>query len=310
MLFRFARNAAFALCALGTAGCGTFDWLDGPAPVKAQIAPPAADADAALPTTLEGEIARAHELRVKGQYAEAARALGQLLLVAPDNSQVVGEYGKVLTQEGRPQDALAFIKRAIELRGDDWTLYSVLGVVYDQLDDHAQARIAYEHALVLAPDSAEILNNYGLSRLLAGDLDGAKRLFAQASAANSQNVKIANNVAMLSNMKHPAQETAPPARTPPRHAVATAETPAAAPLGPAVQQTASIQPSAAPVATNAPRVLSQKVPLDPLAGPVARFAAPAVKQASVRTAKVKPVKFQPKPAVLPPPPLRTAADGP
>ena len=44
-----------------------------------------------------------------------------------------------------------------------------------------------------------MLNNYAVSRMLAGDLDGAQRLIAQASAGSNDFPKIANNVAMLSS---------------------------------------------------------------------------------------------------------------
>ena len=37
-----------------------------------------------------------------------------------------------MVQQGRPDDAHAFLKRATELKTNDWTLYSALGVAYDQ----------------------------------------------------------------------------------------------------------------------------------------------------------------------------------
>ena len=37
----------------------------------------------------------------------------------------------------------------MELQPNDWTLYSALGVAYDQLGDQTSARTAYEHALAL-----------------------------------------------------------------------------------------------------------------------------------------------------------------
>src|SRR5437764_437821 len=59
-----------------------------------------ANAIAAASVSLEAELARAQKLRAQGNYAEATKALGQLVLVAPDDARIVGEYGKVLVQQG------------------------------------------------------------------------------------------------------------------------------------------------------------------------------------------------------------------
>ena len=78
-----------------------------------------------------------------------------MMLVASDDPRVVGEYGKTLAEKGRAQDAVQFLTRATELQPNDWTLYSALGVSYDQIGDQASARMAYEHALALKPERAQ-----------------------------------------------------------------------------------------------------------------------------------------------------------
>jgi Flp pilus assembly protein TadD len=94
----------------------------------------AAQADTApkseVPFDLPGQIASAQKLRQDGNLADAVRALSQLMLVAPDDPGVVGEYGKALAQQGDARDAIAFLKRAAQLSPNDWTLYSAMGVAY------------------------------------------------------------------------------------------------------------------------------------------------------------------------------------
>src|SRR5215469_6121763 len=171
----FARTAAVVFCAAWAAGCGS-DASEKPTAPTTAAAQPAAD----LPTTVDGEVARAHKLRLDGRYEESGKALAQILLVAPDDPRAVGEYGKVLAQEGRPGDALPFLARAIQMQPNDWTLYSAEGVAYDQADQHLKARGAYEHALALKPGQPDVLNNYAVSRMLVGDIAGAHRLLDQA----------------------------------------------------------------------------------------------------------------------------------
>jgi Flp pilus assembly protein TadD len=211
-----AMTAASALCLLWTAGCAS----TGATKSQAAAQPPAdaadsmpaempnANADIATltknhPGTIDGELKRAQLLRAKGDYDEAARSLAQIMLIAPDDGRVVGEYGKVLEQQGHSREALPFLKRAAQLSPTEWSLQSALGVAYDQLDDHANARTAYDRALALKPAEASVLNNYAVSRMLAGDYAGAQRLFAKAQANGASNSKIAGNLEKLAALNPP-----------------------------------------------------------------------------------------------------------
>ncbi len=293
-----AWNATSVLCALWLGACASVAPSAGkaasaaPPNVQPASAAPGASSDVAailkdLPGTLDGEIRRAQLLRSKGDFDDAARALTQLMLVAPDDPRVIGEYGKVLAQQGHSQAALPFLKRATELQPKDWTLYSALGIAYDQTDDHAHARLAYEHALALAPGEPVILNNFGVSRMLAGDLTGAQHLLAQAAPGETNNPKIANNTEMLASLRKPAARTPPVSRAP------------IAGVKPNVKMAS--REAVAPPKPIAPDIIMQAVPADPLAGPVKPKALARAKL--TRAAKPKIVTH-----VTPPPALRTAAE--
>jgi len=305
-----ASTAAIALCAFSAAA-----------------APAAGSDEPAKPTTdITTEVAHAHALRQAGQLPEAASALAQIMLMAPDDARVIGEYGKVMAQENRGQDAVAFLKRATQLDPNDWSLWSALGVGYDETNDPKDAASAYQRALALKPGEPAVLNNYGMSRMLAGDMTGAQMMFAQA---RSNDPKVTNNAAMLAEIqatRAPAHMIAAPAPAPakvqqsaqaapkpvvqqpkPQPVEAATQTPktvAPAPAKPTTVATATPPAAtstmnATPTATGAPRVIAsggvvmQAVPKDPLAGPV--------------KPKVTAHKAPAKPA-LPTPALRTAAD--
>lgn len=277
------RAAAVFACALATTGCASLGLGDsasepsGADAAKTAEASPDASGGAVVDgqsTNLDAEIRRAQLLRVQGDFAGAVHVLSQLMLVAPDDPRVVGEYGKVLAQQGRSSDALAFLSRAIELQADNWTLYSALGVTYDQLDERERAETAYKRALALKPDEPTVLNNYAVSQMLAGNLDRAADLLHQAAAHGGDYPKIANNLDMIAQMRAKRGGGPESAIKPaPTTAVAKAVLPATKPSQPAKASVAAagaprpLQPAVA-ARKSTPHVVMQSVPYDPLAGKV------------------------------------------
>jgi Flp pilus assembly protein TadD len=350
MVRAIAMSAASALCLIWAAGCAdTSDSASKAAspsvaaktadgtPVAGGQTPAVAEN---MPITLDGEIQRADQLRIKGDYDEAVRSFAQLMLVAPDDARVVGGYGKVLEQQGHSKDAQAFLQRAVAINPRDWSLQSALGVADDQLDDHKGARTAYQRALALKPGEGSVLNNYAVSLMLAGDYPAAKRMLAEAEARGISNPKIALNLDKLSSLDDVAVASAAPAPQPASSAksapagAATIQTKpvAVANLGASAVQTASAKPASkvtvavtkpmpqsAPPATNTTRVATtapkpltsnvvmEAVPKDPLAGRVKHKEHPEQKLASTAHAPAKPASPKAPVSVAPPPALRTAA---
>ena len=265
-------------CAAIPAQAGWFS-ADDKTAQKADAKPAAQAAgkpDAKLPgTNLEDSIREAQMLRLAGQYPEAVKHLSQLMLLASDDPRVVSEYGKTLASMGRASDAVNFLTRAQQLQPGDWTIYSALGVAYDQIGDQANAKDNYEHALSIKPEEASVLSNYALSRMLAKDPDNARKLAARAEAAGGMgDVKIVRNIAMI-------RELAPEAPVPAPVAMAPQPAP--------VSQPQPAKPAAVAHTTEPHdnRVVMQRVPADPQAGPVAR-------QAAVNDATHAPRSLQPQ----------------
>lgn len=256
---------ALLVCAPALAGCasegGIFSSSDAhKKPAVASNAPTKPGDAANAPTDIEGSVRQAQDLRLAGHYDDAIHILSQLMMVASDDHRVVGEYGKTLAQNGRAQEAVQFLSRAVALQPSEWSYYSALGVAYDQVGDQNSARMAYEQALKLRPGDAAILNNYALSRMLAKDPDGARALMARAEkAGGASDPKIARNIDMVDKLAPPALKTAADA-APADHAPVNMSSPVSS---------ESLPP---PSAQNAPaaaktEVVMQPVPVDPLAGP-------------------------------------------
>lgn len=303
-----AAVSALVLCAAGCAG------TEGSAPQKGAAAPPqkagasvpgaapiaAKTAELPPPTSIEEQLQKAQGLRAQGRLGEATHILAQMVLAAPDDPRVVGEYGKTLVQQGRSDDAVAFLKRATELRPADWTLYSALGVAYDQMDDRKHAKIAYERALALHPGDMAVLNNYAVSRMLAGDLETAQRLLLQAQAADSTNAKVQGNLQRLAQMKA-SRSAATQAKS--ATAVVAGAPKSISPLG-ASSANAAPQPekassslAAAKTAAHKPAASKSVQKTPPPNSTTANKTASATKTAAAKVPAKKPA---------PPPALRTA----
>jgi Flp pilus assembly protein TadD len=270
---------SLALSAMALGGCSTLG-MDDAKPA------PSATAAAAAPSTMapdvETNLQQMRLMRANGDLVGATRIISQLMLVYPDDARVVGEYGKLLVQENRYADATQFLRRAIELQPNEWTYYSAIGVAFDQQGNHADAKTAYERALALKPGEPAVLNNFAMSRMIAGDLTGARALLLQAKANGATDPKIDANLALLDKAAPftPAPAPAMAAATPPRK--------------PVVVQAPSPAHNA-PVALARGGVMMQAVPVDPLAGPVAHKGRPAkvAKAAPHKPAKVAKVAAAP-----------------
>ena len=297
--------ATIALCASALSGCGAFGGSDadsGGTPSRG-----AADNSPMAPD-VEVSVRQAQTMRLAGDVAGATRIMSQLMLVNPDDARVVGEYGKLLVQERASSDAVAFLRRAAQLQPNDWTIYSALGVAFDQTNDRGNARLAYERALALKPGEAAVLNNYAMSRMLAGDPAGARTLLMQAQASGSTDPRIASNLALLDK----TSPALPMPATAPASAMAAARPPkpvARAAMPPViVSNTPAAAGAPKPLVHDGARVVMQEVPIDPLAGPVAKRVAHTPRPSKVAAAPHHAPRLAAATAPKPPKKAKPAAD--
>jgi Flp pilus assembly protein TadD len=275
MAFKPATRISLAIMLLGSSAIGAQAGWFSSSKTDAKDEKAAA---AAPGTNLETSIQQAQALRLSGNYAEAVKHLSQLMMVASDDPGVISEYGKNLAAMGRAQDAVNFLTRAGQLQPTDWTVFSALGVAYDQIGNQKDAQGAYEHALALKPGEPSVLSNYALSRMLANDPVMARNLADRADIANAvaHDTKIAANIALIRSTAPDATAASYAVNTPaPMPSMAP---PQAAPRMPVVSNSMGaprplVAPNngmieAAPQMAQNGGVVMQRVPADPLAGPV------------------------------------------
>jgi Flp pilus assembly protein TadD len=276
-----------------TGGCSLLPFVDAP---QTQVAAPAPNAVKAS-DDLQSVLRDAQAARKGGDLSAAGKMLSQLVLIAPDDARVLGEYGKTLAAEGRSDDALAFLERAIQLQPMDWSLLSAQGVAYDQKGNYQSAQLSYARALILKPGESSVLNNDALSHMQSGDLDGAETLLLQATPGTPDYPRLAQNLALVQKLK--AAQPAKPMEAAPVQPVPV-EPPSVAAIEPAATPVA--EPEAAPVVASTPvdrAELPVPAAVSVTEAPPAPAELPAVPKDTV--SPLRPLKAKSEPAALPKP---------
>jgi Tfp pilus assembly protein PilF len=98
-----------------------------------------------------------------------------------------GEYGV----------AERYFREAVEKAPKDASSWIGLAASYDRLRRFDLADRAYQEAIKLSGETAQILNNQGYSYLLRGNLAAAKAKLSKACALDPDNATLVNNMKLL-----------------------------------------------------------------------------------------------------------------
>jgi Flp pilus assembly protein TadD len=179
------------------------------------------------PDNVEVAVQFAKALRGIGSTERAVEFLEERLVQQPNEALLLAEYGKSLIAVGKADKALPVLMQARQMIADDWTIIVAMGVAYDQLKDYPNARQCYEAALAISPNNPSILNNLGLSYMMAGDKASASKFLLAAASAPGATAQIRANLALVSS-KEPAQSANAAGDTPAEPATPASKPEAAA----------------------------------------------------------------------------------
>jgi Flp pilus assembly protein TadD len=102
-------------------------------------------------------------LMMTGKNTQALAVMQQIAIANPADRDVLAAYGKSQAAAGQLEHALSTIQRAQTPDRPDWRLYSAEGAVLDQLGRSNEARSRYRQALDLKPNDPSVLSNLGMS---------------------------------------------------------------------------------------------------------------------------------------------------
>ncbi len=139
----------------------------------------------------------ADALSQNGQMPQAMAVLRAGVISHPKDREIASAYGKVLAMNGHFQEALNVLQGAQQPATPDWRLMSAEAAIYDQLGNNAKARSLYKQALKIAPDDPSLLNNLGLSYLLANELPDAEYTLRRAATLPGADSRVRQNLALV-----------------------------------------------------------------------------------------------------------------
>ncbi|WP_328591711.1 tetratricopeptide repeat protein [Pararhizobium mangrovi] len=136
-------------------------------------------------------------LRMTGDNDQALAVMRQMAIKFPNDREVLAAYGKAQAAAGQLEQALSTIERAQTPDRPDWRLLSARGAILDQLGRTDEARNAYRKALDIRPNEASTLSNLGMSYVLTGDLQTAESYLRKAAAQPDADTRVRQNLALV-----------------------------------------------------------------------------------------------------------------
>jgi Flp pilus assembly protein TadD len=139
----------------------------------------------------------AQVLQMNGRTEQSLAVMRKLAIAYPKDRDVLAAYGKALASAGELEPALDAVKRAQTPEYPDWKLVSAEAAILDQLGKSGEARTLYRRALDLRPNDPSILSNLGMSYVLEGDLRTAETYMRSASEQPSADSRVRQNLALV-----------------------------------------------------------------------------------------------------------------
>ncbi|MET3660594.1 tetratricopeptide repeat protein [Aquamicrobium ahrensii] len=152
---------------------------------------------AANPDDKATAIQFASVLQMDGNAGQSLAVMRKLAIAHPKDRQVLAAYGKALAANGQFEPALDAVRRAQTPEYPDWRLMSAEGAILDQTGQKDEARQLYRKALDLKPDEPSVLSNLGMSYVLEGDLRTAETFLASASRQPGADSRVRQNLALV-----------------------------------------------------------------------------------------------------------------
>jgi Flp pilus assembly protein TadD len=202
------------------------------------------------PRNAKAALSYAQNLKALGNKPQALTVLQSAYQIAPEDTDIASEYGRLALELGQVSTAGQLLARADNPAKPDWKIISARGTVLAKQGRYKEAIAFYERAQALAPEQASVLNNLAMAHTMNGEAARGEQLLRQAKQIGSSDPKIEKNLALVMDLQGKAQaepakftteatpagkvaavttHSLPPAATPQARARSTAKTASGSP---------------------------------------------------------------------------------
>lgn len=136
-------------------------------------------------------------LQMDGDADQSLAVMRKLAIAYPKDRDVLAAYGKALAANGQFEAALDAVRRAQTPEYPDWKLVSAEAAILDQIGQKDDARQLYRKALELKPNEPSVLSNLGMSYVLEGDLRTAETYMRSAAQQPGADSRVRQNLALV-----------------------------------------------------------------------------------------------------------------
>jgi tetratricopeptide (TPR) repeat protein len=124
-------------------------------------------------------VEKARTLDQAGLAPQAREAWRAILKIIPQHQEATARLGRLAWEDGDHSTAASLLERAATGEAPA-SVWFDLGLVRQDLRDHAGSAAAYRKAIEIKPDHAEAALNLGVVLQESGDIDNAMRAYAHA----------------------------------------------------------------------------------------------------------------------------------
>ncbi|BCG76441.1 hypothetical protein MesoLj113a_75990 [Mesorhizobium sp. 113-1-2] len=136
-------------------------------------------------------------LQMDGDADQSLAVMRKLAITYAKDRDVLAAYGKALAANGQFEAALDAVRRAQTPEYPDWKLVSAEAAILDQIGQKNDARQLYRKALELKPNEPSVLSNLGMSYVLEGDLRTAETYMRSAAQQPNADSRVRQNLALV-----------------------------------------------------------------------------------------------------------------